>query len=531
MTVQGWFHLALAVMVAFVVVGTVVGAQMLNRTAVVSDELIQGIQPARAEAYRLQAALLNQESGARGYAISADRQFLTPYTEGKQAEHDTAARLLRLIGNRPTLRSDVESIERVAADWRRTYAEPLVASVTPGAPQPVGKATAERGKKSFDQLRGLFAEQNAHLAQARAHSEAELAHVRAVRNWVLGGMVVVFLLTGTVLAVLAHTLVARPLNGLRASSRRIAGGDFEHRIAAEGPADIQAMALDVEAMRRRLVAELAASRTQQEDLTSQAADLDAQAVELRRSNAELEQFAYVASHDLQEPLRKVASFCQLLEKRYRDELDERGKQYIAFAVDGAKRMQILINDLLTFSRVGRLNDAHVLVPLDQALDKALANLSAATEDSSARIERADELPEIVGDPTLLVMLWQNLIGNALKFRHPDRHPTVTVNCKPVPDGVDGPAWCLSVTDNGIGVPEEFAEKVFVIFQRLHGRDAYSGTGIGLALCKKIVEFHGGRIWIDTAYEGGARFCFTLPAAHATDGDETSAGTALEGSPA
>ncbi|MEU0004250.1 ATP-binding protein [Streptomyces sp. NPDC006314] len=526
-------------MIALVVTGSVIGAELLARTARVSDQLIDDIQPAHAEALRLQNALLNQETGARGYVIAADRQFLAPYTEGQRAEHDAATRLRRLIGGRATLRQDLDDIERAAADWRRKYADPLVARVTPGTPRPAGKATTEDGRADFDRIRALFTTQNRHLTQAGEQSRSELAHIRTVRNWVLGGMIAAFLLTGVALALLVHALVARPLGGLRTASRRVAQGEFQHRIPAGGPADIRAMAHDVEAMRRRLVAELDASRTQHEHLTRQASDLDAQAVELRRSNAELEQFAYVASHDLQEPLRKVASFCQLLEKRYGDKLDERGTQYIAFAVDGAKRMQTLINDLLTFSRVGRVNDAHVPVALGQSLDKAVANLTAAAEESGAVIERPDALPEITGDPTLLVMLWQNLLGNAIKFRHSDRPPHIRITCEPDPDADEGTeAWRLEVTDNGIGIPEEFAEKVFVIFQRLHGRDAYTGTGIGLALCKKIVEFHGGHIWIDTAYTGGTRFCFTLPAATAaTPGTTAMAGgtavgrTTPEGQPA
>ncbi|AKJ09564.1 histidine kinase [Streptomyces incarnatus] len=530
-TVQGWFHLALTVMIALVITGSVVGAELLARTARVSDELIEQIQPARSEAYQLQAALLNQESGARGYAIAADPQFLTPYTDGKRAERESAGRLHALIGNRAGLREDLDAIERAAADWRRTYAEPLVAGVTPGKPRPVDQAATERGKKAFDHIRTLFTAQTDHLARARERGQSELAHVRTVRDWVLGGMVALFLLTGIVLAVLVRTLVARPLDTLRTGSRRVAEGEFGHRISVGGPADIQAMGRDIEAMRQRLVAELDASRAQQDVLTRQAADLDDQAVELRRSNAELEQFAYVASHDLQEPLRKVASFCQLLEKRFGDQLDDRGKQYIAFAVDGAKRMQILINDLLTFSRVGRVNDAHLPVPLGRSLDKALDNLAAGVEETGARIERPEQLPAIMGDPTLLVMLWQNLLGNAVKFRHPDRAPEVRITCEPAPDAdPDTPGWLLCVSDNGIGIPEEFAEKVFVIFQRLHGRDAYSGTGIGLALCKKIVEFHGGHIWIDTDYTGGTRFCFTLPSDSGAgpDSEDMPVGTALEG---
>ncbi|OMI86097.1 histidine kinase [Streptomyces sp. M1013] len=525
LTVQGWFLLVLAFMAVMVVAGTAVGAHLLNRTAQVTDQMIDQIQPARAEAYRLQTALVNQETGARGYAITADRQFLAPYTAGKEDEADSAARLGRLLAGREELLDDTRAIQRAAASWRRDYADPLVASVRPGDARRADSRAAGRGKEAFDHIRTLFETQNEHLAQARETGHAELVRVRTQRNWVLSALVAAFLLGGVLMAALIRVLVARPLSRLRSASRQVADGDFDEHIAAHGPSDVRSVAQAVEDMRRRVVTELGASQDARQRLVEQAADLDAQAEELRRSNAELEQFAYVASHDLQEPLRKVASFCQLLEKRYGDKLDERGTQYIGFAVDGAKRMQVLINDLLTFSRVGRLNDAHVSVPLDAALDKALANLSTAIEDAGARIERPAKLPEITGDPTLIVMLWQNLLGNAVKFRRPDHPAEIRITCEENPDRTEGPGWRLCVSDNGIGIPEEFTEKVFVIFQRLHGRDAYSGTGIGLALCKKITEHHGGRIWIDTGYTQGTRFCFSLPA---PDTDQPEPAPLLEG---
>ncbi|WP_235748359.1 sensor histidine kinase [Nocardia coffeae] len=333
----------------------------------------------------------------------------------------------------------------------------------------------------------------------------ELEHARAVRDGVLVGMVVLFVLTALVLTIAVRRLVARPLHYLTTASRLVADGDFGHRIDAHGPADLVAVATAVEEMRRRIVAELSASRDATAILQQQKIFLDAQAVELRRSNAELEQFAYVASHDLQEPLRKVASFCQLLDKRYGDTLDERGTQYLHYAVDGAKRMQVLINDLLTFSRVGRSGGVSVPTALDRPLDKAIGNLSSLIEETGAHIERPETLPEIVGESVLLTMLWQNLLGNAIKFRRPGSEPAVRVTCAPDEDG----GWRFSVSDNGIGIAPEFTKKVFVIFQRLHGRDEYSGTGIGLAICKKIVEYHGGRIWIDIDYADGSRFWFTL----------------------
>ncbi|MFI0960966.1 ATP-binding protein [Streptomyces sp. NPDC021080] len=514
LTVQGWIGLVLALMALVVVAGAGVGAVLLQRTTSVTDHLLLDVEPAQTEAYRLQSALVNQETGVRGYAIAADRQFLAPYTQGRKDEAHAVTRMRTLIGDRPELLGELETVEKRAADWRRTYAEPLMGGITPGRPRTIDAAAAERGKKSFDTIRGASARQIAGLAKAIDEGRDQLASARTFRDAVLIAMVVAFLLAGVVLTILVRLLVTRPLDDLRIATRRVAQGDFEHVISGGGPVDLAAVAGDVENMRQRIVAELDSSREQREVLARQTADLDTQAVELRRSNAELEQFAYVASHDLQEPLRKVASFCQLLEKRYGDQLDDRAQQYIDFAVDGAKRMQILINDLLTFSRVGRVNDARLPVDLDQALDKALANLDSSVTDSGARIDRPDELPQVVGDPTLVTMLWQNLVGNAVKFRHPDRPPHVRITCERDPE--DSRAWRLCVTDNGIGIPVEFEEKVFVIFQRLHSRDAYGGTGIGLALCKKIVEYHGGRIWIDTAHTDGTRLCFTVPSADAAD---------------
>ena len=351
---------------------------------------------------------------------------------------------------------------------------------------------------------------------------AELKRTDAWRDRVLGAMVLLFFVTAALLGFLVRDTVARPLAALAAACRRITQGNFEQSISPpKRPKDVRDMAIDVENMRKRMVEELETSRSAQ-------AQLDEQATELRRSNAELEQFAYVASHDLQEPLRKVASFCQLLERRYGDKLDERGIEYIGFAVDGAKRMQALINDLLTFSRVGRLGTTEADVNLDVTLDSGLANLAVAIEESGAQIVRPDRpLPQIKGDPMLLTMLWQNLIGNAVKFRHKDRPPRVVIECAPGSGNHDG-EWVITVSDNGIGIPEEFADKVFVIFQRLHGREVYGGTGVGLALVKKIVEHHGGTIRIDTSRTEGTRFEFTLPMPEPEQDTDAPRPAALEG---
>ena len=521
LTVQGWQNVVLAVMGAVVLAGAIAGGLLLHRTDDVSGELVDNIQPARVAAYQLQAALRDQETALRGYAIAANRQFLEPYFEGQGAERSAADDIRGHLGYHREAIDDLDAIQRAAADWRTTYADPLILGVTPGTPTVVNNATADRGKAEFDRLRALFNVQNEHLSAARQAGVDELHRVRAWRNGVLAGLIVTFFAMTVLLAVLVRSAVTRPLGSLAAACRRITEGNFGERIVPRGPRDIRGIAADIEDMRQRIVEELEASQLAQ-------AALDEQAVELRRSNAELEQFAYVASHDLQEPLRKVASFCQLLEKRYGDKLDERGTEYIAFAVDGAKRMQVLINDLLTFSRVGRLNATSTEVELDATVDTALSNLSTSIEESGAQILRPPQgLPRVDGDPTLMVMVWQNLISNAVKFRRDGMVPRIVIECdqRVRDDHVD---WLFTVSDNGIGIPQEFADKVFVIFQRLHGRDAYSGTGIGLALCKKIVEHHGGNIWIDTSNTEGTCIRFTLPVQSTAEPEPTPAAI-LEGS--
>lgn len=530
LTVQGWLILVLVTMGVLTLAGAVAGGVLMNRTDDTSRQLIDRIQPARSASYRLQAALRDQETSVRGYVISGDRQFLQPFDDGQDDEKTAATDFRSRIGDRPDLLAGLDAIETAAATWRSTYAVPLIARITPGVPYAENKESVDDGKAQFDRIRALFDAQNQELVDARAVAIAELDNTRHWRDRALIGLIAVFVVTAVLLAVATRPAVTRPLGDLAAACRRITEGNFDEKISARGPKDIRQIAVDVENMRQRIVEELDATRAARELLVTQAAEMDEQAIELKRSNAELEQFAYVASHDLQEPLRKITSFCQLLERRYADKLDERGVEYIAFAVDGAKRMQVLINDLLTFSRVGRLHAEHDSVELDSALESATANLSIAIEESDAELVLpSSPLPQVVGDPTLLAMLWQNLIGNAIKFRRDGETPRIVVECE-TGAGEQDQHWLFTVSDNGIGIAPEFVDKVFVIFQRLHGRDAYSGTGIGLALCKKIVEYHGGTIWVDTAYTDGTRIRFTLPVSSDTAAARQTLATALEGNP-
>lgn len=226
--------------------------------------------------------------------------------------------------------------------------------------------------------------------------------------------------------------------------------------------------------------------------------------ELARSNAELQQFAYVASHDLQEPLRMIASYTQLLEKRYADKLDKDAREFMDFIVDGATRMKQLIEDLLAYSRVGTRGKELRPVQMQAAFDKALVNLRASIEASSAVITRGP-LPEVNADDTQLMQLLQNLIANALKFRNKSEAPRIHVSAEDA-----GGEWRFCVADNGIGIEHQYFERIFMVFQRLHTRDEYPGTGIGLAICKKVIERHGGRIWLESTPGRESKFHFTLP---------------------
>jgi PAS domain S-box-containing protein len=242
-------------------------------------------------------------------------------------------------------------------------------------------------------------------------------------------------------------------------------------------------------------------------------ELEAQAAELERSNAELEQFAYVASHDLRQPLRLISSYVTLLGRGYADKLDDDAREYIHFARDGAERMDRLIVDMLDYSRIGRRERPLEPVSVADVLDEALLNLDVAITESGASIQRDEGLACVRGDRIELVRLLQNIVGNAVKYRSPDRAPVVSVSAVE-----SGGNWLISVADNGIGIDPTYFERIFGIFQRLHARDQYDGTGIGLAICRKIVDHHGGRIWVEPGLGLGCVFRISLPAAMAGDGE-------------
>jgi len=269
------------------------------------------------------------------------------------------------------------------------------------------------------------------------------------------------------------------------------------------PLFLQGVAFDITSMKQAEDELKKLNQTLEQRIADRTREAEERAQQLAQSNAELEQFAYVASHDLQEPLRAVASFAKLLARKYPDQLDETAQDYISRIVNGAVRMQTLITDLLAYSRVGRQGRPFAPTDCAAVLATVCGNLRVAIEESGAQVT-ADLLPLVTADETELIQLLQNLIGNALKFRG-EQPPLVHVGCAQK----DG-AWVFAVQDNGIGIDQKYMDRIFLIFQRLHTRTRYPGTGIGLAICKKIVERHGGRIWVEGELGKGSTFCFTLP---------------------
>ena len=487
---------AVLALLLFSVAAVAVGAAALLNLRHNRERVVLTLDPAALQVQQLDISLLNQETGVRGYALSAQPSFLVPYTDGYAAEQSLLASLRKVLPQlSPATSADLESAAVQAHYWRMHYAQPAINQVRRSG-KPMISLSITAGKAYFDTLRAKIAVLEADISATRASAVAALNDSASLLDVVFIAIAIGLAIIVVVLALGLRAAAIRPLHSIAAEARRVAGGDFGHEVSVRGPREVTDLAEDVNSMRERILQELSAT---------QAANtvLEAHTAELERSNSELEQFAYIASHDLQEPLRKVASFTQLLQRRYAGQLDSRADQYIEFAVDGAKRMQALINDLLSYSRVGRSAREPSLVSSDTALGQARANLAAALEESGATIE-SGHLPLVLAELPLLTAVFQNLLSNALKFRGA-QPPRIVMKISR-----DGPFWLFSFADNGIGIEPDYADRVFIIFQRLHERSAYPGTGIGLAMTRKIIEYFGGRIWLDSGFTGGARFLFTLP---------------------
>jgi signal transduction histidine kinase len=331
------------------------------------------------------------------------------------------------------------------------------------------------------------------------------APVTALGNTILGIGVSVSLLAALAGLFSART-ITKPVDELIEGTQEVATGNLDYRIALVRCDELGQLSQSFDRMTHDLKTVMASrDDLEREVLQREQAEraLARKAEELARSNRELEQFAYVASHDLQEPLRMITSYLQLIERRHKGKLDAESDEFIAFAVDGANRLSQLINDLLSFSRVSTRGKPPEPVDCSAVLGQVRANLAALFEETHALMTN-DELPTVMADAGQLTQVFQNLVGNAIKFRGAEP-PRVHVSARQ-----EGDEWIFSVRDNGIGIDPQYHERIFVLFQRLNPRHEYPGTGIGLAIAKRIVERHGGRIWVESEPGKGSTFHFSIP---------------------
>lgn len=328
-------------------------------------------------------------------------------------------------------------------------------------------------------------------------SEA-FADVENLKKLVVVILVIVFILAGIIAFSIAQS-ISEPIKRLSKGAEIIGGGNLDYRIISNQKDEVGQLSRSFDKMTQNLKRVMAS----RDELNREISERKKAEEDLRRSNENLEQFAYVASHDLQEPLRVMASYSQLLERRYKNKLDTGANEFIGFIVDAAGRMQRLINDLLAYSRVGRKDGLLSEVDCNEVLRRVIESMSAIIEPTNAKVT-SDVLPALKGYESSLVQLFQNLIGNALKF-HGKEPPWVHVSARE-----NNKEWIFSVKDNGIGIEPQYRERIFLIFQRLHSKEEYPGTGIGLSICKKIVENYGGRMWVESEPQKGSTFYFTIP---------------------
>lgn len=430
-------------------------------------------------AKELQMGLLNIETGLRGYALSTAPEFLDPYKLGLE---QTSTALENLEQNRLF----VVEVEKIKSEinsylgWVKNQLQLGNLNV-----QNFKTVIAPIGKVRFDRLRIMLTELSDKSQKAFLNSRKELGdliNLIQILPWTLFALI---FMAGLLVRRGLQIFVLQPLALIEQTSEAQLIGDEDLRTKISSTDEIGQLAAS-------LNASYDAVRTRTEAL--------------KRSNADLEQFAYVATHDLQEPLRMISSYTQLLEKRYKGKLDERADQYIYFAVDGANRMQRLIQDLLSFSRLGRQEPQFQNVESAGVLERALRSLEFAKEDATVKV--IGDLPVVIADEGQLEQVFTNLIGNALKFRRPETEHRVEIAAEAESDT----EWRFSVHDNGIGIDQTYFDRIFTIFQRLNTRETFAGSGIGLSIVKRIIEHHGGRIWLSSQPEQGTTFYFTLKAA-------------------
>ncbi|MBV9580246.1 MAG: CHASE3 domain-containing protein [Chloroflexi bacterium] len=451
-----------------------------------------------------EADLVDMETGYRGFLLTGQEQLLDPYTAGLASYPERLQELEALTADNPSQVQRWQTIGDLTQQWTQQITDPRIQlrrQVAEGA-QPsqelVDLVSTGEGNDQFTAIRQVFdqaiATEQDLLATRLAMAEA--ANQRLFATLLIGTAFA--LLVGLAAALLLTRDITDAVERMAAAATAVAGGDLTRRIRLDRRDEIGQAAAAFDNMADRLQVTIV-------DLENSSAELTRKQVELERSNRELQDFASVASHDLQEPLRKVRAFGDRLSAKYGPELTDQGRDYLARMQDAAARMQALINDLLTFSRVATRAQPFVPVDLDKLVNDVASDLEVRIQQSEATLD-IQPLPTIDADPLQMRQLFQNLISNALKFQRPDSPPLVRVYV----EDVDESDVRVCVQDNGIGFDEKYLDRIFTIFQRLHGRVEYEGTGVGLAVCRKIVERHAGTITARSAPGEGATFIVTLP---------------------
>lgn len=449
----------------------------------------------------IQKDVASLENGQRGYVITGQESFLQPYTQAT-ADFQAHTEALR---QRSTIALQQENLNRVVALmrlWQITSAQPEIRARRISLTSAADLVSTGQGKRQLEDLRTVLTEmQDREAERQKTAIDNNNAALQNVRLITLTG-----LLLGMGLMLYAALRAARTVQEsvtfLSEGAQEIAAGRYDLRLP-----ETRVRELDMLGGQFHRMAEAVQRREQEVEETTRA--LQNTNADLERSNRELERFAYVASHDLQEPLRTIGSYTELLGKRYKGQLDERADKYIDFTISATQRLKNLIQDLLAFSRVNRLGRAFGRVDTAELAQQVRAELDAKIEQAGASVE-ISPLPTVRGNTELLHHVFLNLIANAVKFRSPERPAKVRVWAERFNNGQGGQGWIYHVQDNGIGIEPMFFDKIFEVFQRLHGLGEYEGSGIGLAVTRSAIEQHGGKIWLSSVPNHGTTFHFILP---------------------
>jgi len=461
-----------------VLIVAVTGQRDASRTAVRSQEALTA-------GNQLEKSLITIENGLRGYVASGRRRFLTPATQALAAYPAELRELTSLLSDDPGQQRRARRIGGRIEDYVTLWARPLIALARDRPPAARSVVVTGGGRARLDAIRGGFArlfEREREVARAREERAEQRSSLAIAFG--AGGLGLV-LVVAVGLALYLRRAVVRPVLTVAQATRRLADGELSARVPAEREDEIGDLGRGFNAM---------------------ADSLERSRAELQRSNRELEQFASVTSHDLQAPLSTISMYAELLERQHAADLGS-GTSLIEGIRGATQQARTLIRDLLEYSRAGRGRLRPEALPAETVVEQALEAVAGDIEEAGATVT-VGALPVVQGERTNLSRVFQNLVANAVKFSD-DGPPEVAIAAER-----DGAAWLFSVSDNGIGMDPQHAERIFEPFQRLHGEEDYAGTGIGLAVCARIVEQHGGRIWVTTSPGEGSVFSFTLPAREA-----------------